>query len=190
MEKHTVMTTNSQKTQKLRVSKLDTQKATQFDLAPSPSERKGIAAQLGLQGLRKLRFYGQISATGSADWGLIGDLGATVVQTCVLTLEPVSTRIDVAVERQFLAKFDTPGNDDEETEIIGDENSEALSKFIDLHAIMLEALSLALPLYPKIEGATLNETIFAKEGVKPMSDEDARPFGALSALRDQLKKET
>ena len=54
---------------------------------------------------------------------------------------------------------------------------------------MVEALSLALPLYPKAEGAQLEDTTFAQPGITPMSDEAARPFSGLSALRDKLKKE-
>ena len=189
MEKHTNMTTNSQKVQKLRISNLDTQKPTEFNLVPSQKERKTIAAFLGLQELRKLRFSGQIFATGKADWSLTGQLGATAVQDCVVTLEPVSSRIDTAVKRQFIADFTPVEQDEEETEISGDENSEVLGSHIDLQAVMLEALSLALPLYPKAEGANLDQANFAQDGVTPMSDDDARPFAGLSDLRDKLAQD-
>ena len=183
------MTDNAQKTRKLRVAGLDTQKPTPFKLEPSAPQRKAIAAQLKLIELRKVRFEGRIAPTGDADWTLTGDLGATVVQPCVLTLEPVSTRIDVPVSRLFLAKWETAPVSDEEVEINPDDNSEPLNTHIDMDAILIEALSLALPLYPKAEGASLETTSFSKAGVTPMTDEAARPFAGLASLRDKLKKD-
>ena len=49
------------------------------------------------------------------------------------------------------------------------------------------ALVLALPEYPRSEGAELGEAIFTEAGLAPMKDEDARPFAGLAALKDQLK---
>ena len=52
----------------------------------------------------------------------------------------------------------------------------------------LGALALALPLYPRAEGADLAQAQFAGPGVTPMTDEDARPFAGLKDLRDKLDK--
>lgn len=176
-------------THTLRVSKLDTQNPTVFELHPPAAQRKAIAIRLNLIELRKLRFTGSIRPTGEADWTLTADLGGTVVQPCVLTLAPVTTRIDISVSRRFLADLAVQPDTEEEIEIPSDENSEPLGTHIDLDAVMVEALSLALPLYPKAEGAQLEDTTFAQPGTTPMSDEAARPFSGLSALRDKLKKE-
>ena len=56
--------------------------------------------------------------------------------------------------------------------------------------VMVEALSLNLPLYPRAPDAELEQTVFSKDGVKPMTDEDARPFAGLAALRSQLDDDT
>ena len=68
-----------------------------------------------------------------------------------------------------------------------DDSVEALPEVIDLGAVMIEALSLALPLYPHAEGAERIEISVTEPGRDAMSDEEARPFAGLASLRDQLK---
>ncbi len=182
------MANKAQNKHRLRVSTLDTQKPTAFELTPAAPARKKIAAQLELLELRKLRFTGDIRATGESGWTLEGTLGATVVQPCVVTLEPVTTRIDVPVIREFIDGLERPVTEDEEIEISPDDNSEPLGSHIDVESVMVEALSLALPLYPRADGAELTDTIFAEEGIQPMSDEDTKPFAGLASLRDKLEK--
>lgn len=172
----------------LRVADLPQNAATAFDLRPGPDTQKALAKELGLSGLRKLRFAGQVSAQGRHDWELIGKLGATVVQPCIVTLEPVTTRIDVDVRRLYVA--DLPDIDEDEVEMPDDENVERLGKVIDAGAVMAEALTLALPLYPRKDGVEPEATAFAEKGIKPMTDDDARPFAGLAELRDALKKDS
>lgn len=177
-------------TENLRVSGLNTHGATAFKLQPAVKKRTAIAQQLALIELRKLRFEGKITPSGDADWSLTGDLGATVVQPCVLTLAPVLSRVDVKVSRLFVAAAPYSSDDtDEEVEIPTGEETETLGSHIDLLEIMTEALALAIPLYPKAEDATLQTTTFTEDGKTPMSDEAARPFAALSALRDKLEND-
>jgi uncharacterized metal-binding protein YceD (DUF177 family) len=106
----------------------------------------------------------------------------------VLTLVPVKTRIDEEVYRIF--RKDMPEFEDGSVvELNVDEYEEPLGTEIDLFSIAVEALALALPLYPKAEGASLETATFAGEDVTPMSDEDAKPFASLAALKDKLQKE-
>ncbi|ASM72106.1 MULTISPECIES: YceD family protein [Roseobacteraceae] len=169
----------------LRVSSLPQNAPMLFALLPKPPELHDIAAELGLLGLRKLRFEGQIEAMGRADWRLTGKIGATVVQACVVTLQPVTTRIDAPVERIFQHSFTTPEGE-VEVEMDEDDRTEPLGAWIDPAAVMVEALSLNLPLYPRAPDAELEQTIFTEDGLTPMTDEDARPFAGLAALRGQL----
>ncbi|SFM13300.1 YceD family protein [Shimia aestuarii] len=171
-----------------RVADLPQNRATSFELRPAAAALEKIAVDLGLLGLRKLLFKGTLSASGSADWVLQAHLGATVIQPCVLTLDPVTTRLEVDVERHFLADMPDLG-DEEEVEMPEDENAEPLGTMIDVSAIMTESLALNLPLYPRSEGAALDETVFTEPGKQAMTDEDARPFAGLAALRDKLSDE-
>lgn len=172
----------------IRVADLDQTRPTGFALRPDAGEMAAIAGALGLLGLRKLSFAGEIAAMGRRDWRLSGTLGATVVQPCVVTLEPVTTRIDVPVRRQYVADFDAP--QDAEAEMPEDDSTEPLGTAIDPGAVMIEALALALPDYPRKAGADLGEAVFAAPGVTPMRDEDARPFAGLAGLRAALEEKS
>ena len=102
---------------------------TPFELRPGTQALEGIKQELGLLGLRKLSFAGDIRAQGKRDWVLTGKLGATVIQPCVVTLEPVTTRIDIPVSRLFLADWADP--DEPEFEIPEGDESEPLGPEID-----------------------------------------------------------
>ncbi|WP_333712292.1 YceD family protein [Yoonia sp.] len=169
----------------IRLADLPNRRETTFDLQPSTTERAAVAAQLGIEGIRKLRFAGSLAPLGKRDWRLTADLGATVVQACVVTLDPVTTRLDETVTRSYLAEM--PDDLTGEIEMPEDDTQDALPETLDLAAVMIEALALALPLYPRKEGAALGEAVFAQGGVVPMRDEDAKPFAGLAGLRENLE---
>jgi uncharacterized metal-binding protein YceD (DUF177 family) len=171
----------------LRVAELPPRKTHHFDLTAEAGAMAEIKDDLGLSALRKLRFQGALHPQGGRGWRLEARLGATVEQPCVVTLAPVMTRIDTDVTRHFVPDWDA-GIDSDEMEMPEDDSSEPLGDEIDLLAVMTEALALALPDYPRAADAELSETTFAGEGVTPMSDEDARPFAGLAALKDKLGK--
>ncbi|MGV6803795.1 MAG: YceD family protein [Ruegeria sp.] len=170
-----------------RVADLPQNRPTQFELRPSAQDLAAIRDALGLLGLRKLSFTGEIQGQGKQDWKLTGQLGATVIQPCVVTLEPVTTRIETPVRRVFLANWAEP--DEPEFEIPEDDESEALGSEINPWAVMEEALALALPQYPRKDGAHLDEANYTEPGKQAMTDEDAKPFAGLASLRDTLKKD-
>lgn len=171
--------------QDLVLARLSRTGPTPFALAPEAPERAALAAALGVLSLRKLRFSGRLIPEGRRDWRLEADLGATVVQACVVTAEPVTTRIDEPVLRRYLADLPEPEGD--EIEIPEDDSAEQLPVSLDLGAVMAEALALALPPYPRAPGAELGEARFAPPGTAPLSDADTRPLSGLAALRDRLR---
>ncbi|MQY41223.1 DUF177 domain-containing protein [Epibacterium sp. SM1969] len=170
-----------------RVADLSQNAPTAFDLRPDDESCQAMAAELGLNDLRKVRFSGEIRAKGKRDWELIATLGATIGQTCVVSLEPMKTRIDEKVSRVFIAHL--PEVDGEEVEMPEDDNIEQLGAEIDVFVVMQEALSLEVPEFPRKDGVELGESVFAEPGIKPMRDEDARPFAGLAALKDALSKD-
>lgn len=169
----------------LRLADLATRKPTTFALEPTAEERRAIAAALDIAGIKKLRFTGDIAPQNRKDWVLTAQLGATVVQDCVVTLDPVTTRIDDPVLRSYVA--DIPQIEASEVEMLIDETVEDLPEMLDLMQVMTEALSLALPTYPRVVGADLPQTVFTKPGAAPMTDDDAKPFAGLGALRESLE---
>jgi len=168
----------------LRIADLASRKPTRFNLKPDADARRALATVLNIRDIRKLTLSGEIAPQGGRDWHLTAQLGATVVQDCVVTLEPVTTRIDENVTRTYLAVFDLPEGG--EVEMPEDDNVEGIPEVLNLEDLMAEALSLALPPFPRAEGAELGDAIYAQDGATPMTDDDAKPFAGLGALRDQL----
>ena len=156
----------------------------EFDIRPDETRRAEIVERLGLTGLRKLSFSGVIAPDGPRDLRLEATLGATAVQPCVVTGDPVTTRIDTPVLRQYKAEFERPEGD--EVEMPEDDSLEPLTESIDLSAIMEEALALALPDFPRADGVDPVDITVTEPGIDPMTDEDARPFASLKGLRDKL----
>lgn len=174
---------------RFRMSDLPPSRPVMFELRPTPEENRAIADDLGLSGLRKLSFQGRLEPEGKRDWRLVAHLGATVTQPCVVTLAPVTTRIEEDIERRYLAELPALPEDEDEVEMPEDDSIDPLPSTLDVAVVMTEALALALPLYPRADDAELGETVVTEPGKTPLKDEDTKPFAGLAALRDALKKD-
>ncbi|NBD28773.1 MAG: DUF177 domain-containing protein, partial [Alphaproteobacteria bacterium] len=121
------------------VASLNGRKPRRIHIQPDAACCAEIADYLDLSALRKLRFEATLDPQGKQDWRVSGQLGATVVQPCAITLAPVTTRIDTNVTRTFIADWSEP--DGEEVEMTLDETLDPLGNRIDLSAIVIEALA-------------------------------------------------
>jgi len=174
------------RTPPLRLDQLPPHRDTEFDIRPDAEARAAIARTLGAERVRKLRFSGRLHPLGQGDWALEGHLGATVVQPCVVTLEPVVTRIDLPVERRYVADLAEPSG--EEVEMPEDVTVEPLPRRLDLEEVMVEELALALPDYPRAEGVEPADVVAAPPGAEPIDEGGEKPLAGLAALRDRLGK--
>ncbi|SFR40999.1 Uncharacterized metal-binding protein YceD, DUF177 family [Yoonia tamlensis] len=170
----------------LRFADLPTRKATGFELIPTAEQRKAIAQLLNIVAVKKLRFTGDLAPQGRKDWTLNASLGATVVQSCVVSLDPVTTRIDENVSRRYMS--DIAEIEAAEIEMPEDDTIDPLPDSLDVAQVMIEALSLALPAYPRVPGADITQVNFSAPGAAPMTDEQAKPFAGLSSLKEALEK--
>ena len=168
----------------LRLTGPDRDTPRDVDLQPDAATRAALADHLGITAVKKLRLSGRLIPEGRHDWHLTARLGATVVQPCAVTLQPVTTRINETVERRYVA--DLPAPPPGETEMPEDDTVDPLPETLDLGAVMAEALALALPDFPRADDAELGAATFAAPGVRPMSDDDVKPLAGLAALRDRL----
>jgi len=169
----------------IRLADLNMRKRAHFTLEPDAPARKALAQALDVLAVKKLKFAGALIPTGKRDWRVEAHLGATVSQACVVTLDPVSTRIDEDVMRSYVSDFDLP--DDPEHEISSDDDSDPMPDTLDLIDLILEALALSLPPYPRKDGAEPSVVGVTEPGKAVMTDEDARPFAGLAALRAGLE---
>jgi hypothetical protein len=111
----------------------------------------------------------------------LGRLKARIVQPSVVTFEPVTQDIDEPVDRVFLpeahAHKPTPGQ-----EVFVDLEDEDFPDHIDgpevdLSALLIEVLSLAIDPYPRIEGESVDALGLNADG------EASGPFAGLSKLK-------
>ncbi|MGV8986282.1 MAG: YceD family protein [Cypionkella sp.] len=174
-------------TMPFRVTAIAGRTSTHVRFRPSAPERRAIAQILGLVELPMLEFDGDIRPSGKRDMVLEGKLVATVVQPCSISLEPVTTKISDQVKRRFIADYKLP--EDNEVEIPEDDSIEALPEVIDAAAVTVEALALALPLYPRAPGVELGEAVFTEPGASPLRDGDLKPFAGLAGLVAKARDE-
>ncbi len=165
------------------VERLKAHKAIPFDVNPTEAEAEAIRESLGLRGLRKMRFTGELSPIGKRGWLVEGALGASITQECVVTLEPVKARIDTDVRLRFLPEAMI---EDDTPEDVLEDDVEPLGAIIDLGHVAVEALSLAMPDYPRAETEGVLRVTAEPEGAAPIKDEETKAFAGLAALRDKL----
>ena len=157
--------------------------ARDIDISADADERAALAARFGLIAVDRLeaRFTLRRDAMGVAANGRVS---AAVVQACSVTGDPVPATIDDPVALRFVADG---ARADEEEEVELDDGAIDVIGYdgaaIDLGEVAAETMALALDPFPRGPGA---EAVLKAAGV--VSEEEARPLGALSGLRDLLKK--
>jgi len=142
-----------------------------LELEANETARSAIAKVAQLTWIAKLHASFDVTRRG-AGLHVTGRVTAEVGQTCVVTLEAVTNRIDEDVDLTFLPGAPEPvaGGDAEMNA------PEALRDGrIDLGAIATEFLVLGIDPYPRKEGAAFDA---------PAADDDTpHPFAALAALK-------
>lgn len=135
-----------------------------FAIAAEPAELVALARRLRVERIDRLEARGTV--TGDPGDGLVavrGHFEAEVTQLCVVTLEPVSTRVAGSLRRLFL-----PGAPPAVREVVVDPLAEEPEPLegdrLDLGEIVAEELALALDPYPRLPGATLGGEVWAADG--------------------------
>ena len=159
------------------------------DLVADARVRAAIARLAGLAALSRLSASFDVSRHGRDGLRVIGRVHAMVVQTCVVTLEPIKNEVDEPVDLVFspssrpMPDGRDAGEIELEIELLPEEAPEPLvGGVIDLGAIATEFLILGIDPYPRKPGAVF-------EGPAAEEDENARPFAALAALKRRQSKE-
>ena len=169
----------------LKVSSLNNTVDYEFEEVPSENETNKMATLFDVVSIRKMRFTGAISPFDDDGWLLEGKLGVTVSQNCVVTLERVRTRLELDIRRIF-TPMATPDENEITLDASHNDELEPLGREIDLGLVAMEALALAIPEYPRIEGAELPESSFSPPDASDIEEEAPKAFAGLAALKEKL----
>ena len=142
--------------------------AMRFDIAADANERADLARRFGLVSLDRLEARVELSREAGATIRFRATLSADLVQSCVVTLDPVANRVDDEFSL-LLGDPDDPAALDPDAELI-----EPLEDGrVDLGEVVAQQLSLAMDPYPRAPG------------VAPADGEGRpSPFAALAKLRE------
>jgi uncharacterized metal-binding protein YceD (DUF177 family) len=147
-----------------------------LDLVADPQTRAAIAKLAGVTAVARLAASFDVALRGRGGLHVVGNVSATVGQTCVVTLDPVENEIEEPIDLVFVPATAMSPSDHAEVEVTPEDAPEPLiDGRVDLGAIATEFLLLAIDPYPRKPGAVFQP---------PASGDDAaHPFAALSALK-------
>jgi uncharacterized metal-binding protein YceD (DUF177 family) len=147
----------------------------------SAAECVRIAAFLDVVSVTSLRAVFRVNRWRARGIRLEGHLAADVVQSCVVTLEPVENHVDARFERRYLpAEMIEPEQaaDDILVDPDGEDPPEPLTHEIDLGGVVVEELALNVDPYPRKPGS-----VFAPSAADDGATAPASPFAALARLK-------
>ena len=156
------------------------------------AECAALAARFNLPAVRSVRFALQAEPTGAGGWRITGSVEAGLTQTCVVTLEPVETEVAEAVDRRFVPRDQLPPlppGAERELDAATADGPDGYDDSIDLGEIAAEAVALAIDPYPRHPDAEFASLIASPAGAEPLTDEAARPFAGLAALKARQQEQ-
>ena len=152
-------------------------------IVANEAECAAIAAEHGVVAVGSFAADIELRRQGGGLITLDGRLRSDVVQTCVVSLEPVPQKIDHAFRMSFAMAGSeaAPPAPRPGAEVLVNPESDPPDLLggttIDLGGVLLEQFSLALDPYPRAPGAAIQ----ADAG--PAEDQPESPFAALAALK-------
>jgi uncharacterized metal-binding protein YceD (DUF177 family) len=159
---------------------------TELRFEANEKERAALAKRFDLVELNSLRGTAKIKPWRRVGLALEAHFTAELVQSCVVTLEPVPEKLDETFTLHFLPEAmiapATPGSEREiVVDVDGEEPPEALENGrIDVGEAVAEQLSLAMDPYPKKPGVAFEPPVDAPDDA---AERPANPFAALEKLK-------
>jgi hypothetical protein len=155
------------------------------------AEREALARRYGVPAVLSLSYTLTPSALGEDGWRFTGTVEARLTQTCVVTLEPVETSLLESIDRRFVPASTlppVPEGGELEFDADADDGPDGYEDAIDLGEVAAETAALAIDPYPRRDDATFEGVLAAPSGAEPLTDEAARPFAGLAALKGRLSR--
>ena len=152
-------------------------------IAAGPEERAALARRFGLLALDRLEAELHLSRAGEGLVRVTGRFQAELSQACVVSLEPVRSRLEQTVTLLYSEAL--PG--DEGRELVIDPDAEEPPEpigpeGIDLGEAVVQQFALALEPYPRASGAEMAEPAMGETGTGPAKE---NPFAVLKGLTEK-----
>jgi len=167
---------------------------TALEIVASESERQALARRFGFLGLPAFSARVTVDRRPGGQIVVEGRLKGRIVQSCILTLDPVAQDLDDSFRVVF-----KPGLAEERDRESGEailsaqaDAPEPLSgNMLDVGEIVAEQLSLVADPYPRKPGAKLEDVLpkprgGGRSGGRP--EQRRHPFAGLAALRDKPRR--
>ena len=148
------------------------------DLVADADTRAAIARIAGLRELPRLEASFHLLPHSGGGLRVTGRVSATVGQTCVVTLEPLSNDVEEEIDLLYMPTAEAAAATDDEPEAEAEPKSDGpeplVGGTVDLGALATEFLLLGLDPYPRKPGAVFD----APRDNRP----EAGPFAGLAGL--------
>jgi hypothetical protein len=146
------------------------------DIVADDDTRQAIAKAAGLAVLPRLAAGFDLTRQGAEGLRLAGRVLATVVQNCVVTLDPIESTVDEAIDLVFLPEAPVMPDSAGLLPVDAEDPPETLQNgMVDLGAVATEFLLLGIDPYPRKPGAVFD--------AQRAGDPSSHPFAALAALK-------
>lgn len=168
-------------TRKVKLATVDPSSERSMEI--DEEERLAIMRLLDLRDLSNARLDYRLRQTSGKRVHLTGRLRADVVQTCVVTLEPIPAQIDIPVDVEFwppkkIDALQKRAEDPSQAAVI-DWPEPIDGDAIDLGPLVYETLATALDPYPKKTGAQFQWS----DAKDPVEMPKNNPFAVLKGLK-------
>ena len=153
----------------------------EITISATEEERAALSARFGLKAIGRLEGIFRLRRDAA---GVVarGKVMADVVQACVVTDDPIPVSVEEPVALRFVAG-DHPESDEVELSEDALDTMSFDGAAIDLGEAAADTMALALDPFPRGPNAA---TALKEAGV--ISEEDAKPLGALAGLADLRAK--
>jgi uncharacterized metal-binding protein YceD (DUF177 family) len=149
------------------------------DIEADQAARQAMAEVVGLREVSSARGSFDLKHRSGGQVHVTGRVQAKLGQTCVVTLDPIESEIDEAIDLIFAPAGqslpEVDAGDDSKTDI-DDSPEPIVDGVIDLGRLATDVLFLAIDPYPRKAGAVFEPQVVA-------ADPEDHPFAALKALK-------
>jgi uncharacterized metal-binding protein YceD (DUF177 family) len=151
-----------------------------IELAADPATREALARLARVAGLPRLSAGFDVSRHGRDGLRVVGSVSATVDQACVVTLEPIQSEVEEAVDLLFTPPQVRLEGEDPLAVDAAEPPEPLQGGVVDLGAVATEFLLLGIDPYPRKPNAVFD--------APAASDATESPFAALAALKKEKTK--